>query len=164
MTDQQDSFSTAMYLRAKAIWRGLRPRSLRGGKAPRDTPESSLPFGRDRDPMRLTDVLDLSSREMGWSIELSQARLFEEWAQFVGETIAPHTRLLGLRDGVLVAECDSTSWATELRRLRGEILTRILAEYPDSGITELKFLAPGAPSWRHGPRRVQGRGPRDTYG
>lgn len=163
MTGSSKGFALQAYLRAQAIWKGLKPNSLRRpARAVNDA--DSFPFGKGRDPQPLEAVLAASTREMGWGIELSQARLFEEWPRLIGEQTAQHARLLGLRDGMLVAECDSTAWATELRRLRGEILNRILAEYPDAGIRELKFLPPGAPSWRHGPRSVRGRGPRDTYG
>ena len=78
--------------------------------------------------------------------------------------MAKHTEVIELRDGILTVQCNSTTWATELRRLRVEILSRILDEYPDVGLRDLRFLAPGAPSWRHGSRTVPGRGPRDTYG
>jgi len=112
----------------------------------------------------LGELLNIASRDMGWTAELDQARLVAEWHRFVGEATAKHTEVVELRDETLVVQCDSTTWATELRRLRGEILTRILEEYPEVGLRELKFLAPGAPSWRHGARTVPGRGPRDTYG
>jgi len=102
---------------------------------------------------------------MGWSAELSQAQLLESWPRFIGEQTAEHTEIIELREGTLVVQCDSTAWATELRRLRAEILSRILEEFPESDITEIRFLAPGAPSWSHGRRTVRGgRGPRDTYG
>nr|WP_254909001.1 DciA family protein [Leucobacter sp. 7(1)] len=121
-------------------------------------------FGLGRDPKTLGDVLITMAGDMGWSGELEQARLLGEWAEFAGEATAEHTQVIGISHGVLQIQCDSTTWATELRRLRAEMLTRILREYPGAEIRDLRFLAPGAPSWRHGPRSVPGRGPRDTYG
>lgn len=131
---------------------------------PAGSTEQSVPFGKGRDPRALGELLSLAARDMGWTEELDQARLIADWHRFVGETMAGHTTVVEIRSGTLVVQCDSTTWATELRRLRGEILSRILDEYPGVGLRELKFLAPGAPSWRHGLRRVEGRGPRDTYG
>lgn len=160
----RSAFVAEAYLRAKAVWRGQKPRSMRIRIGARGEDEQSVPFGRGREPKLLGELLAISARDMGWSTELAQARLVEEWPRFVGETTAPHTELLGFADGMLTVQCDSTAWATELRRLRGEILNHVLEEYPESGIRELRFLAPGAPSWRHGPRTVRGRGPRDTYG
>lgn len=154
-------FASDAYLHAKAVWKGIRTKRRRR----RGTDdELGSPFGKGRDPRMLGDVLLVTTSDMGWSADLDQARLFAEWAEFVGSSTAEHTEVLGLHRGILQVQCDSTAWATELRRMRAEILTRILREYPDAGISDLRFLAPGAPSWRHGPRTVRGRGPRDTYG
>lgn len=154
-------FASASYLRAKSVWRGrpVRQRRVRTGDD-----GVTEPFGGGRDPRALSDVLSAVTQQFGWSSELDQARLIAEWPEFAGEATAEHTTVLGVTNGVLQVQCDSTTWATELRRLRAEMLTRVLRDYPDSGIRDLRFLAPGAPSWRHGPRSVPGRGPRDTYG
>lgn len=157
-----ESFVTQAYLRAKSVWRGRTQRLRR--RSHRDEDGLSTPFARGRDPRALSSVLDAIVHDMGWSEEVEHARILEEWPAFVGAATAAHTRVLGISDGVLQVQCDSTTWATELRRLRAEMLTRILVEYPDAEIRDLRFLAPGAPSWRHGPRVVRGRGPRDTYG
>jgi len=156
------NFAADQYLRLKAIWKGVVPR--RRNRATATEAAASTPFGKGRDPHTLGELLNVAARDMGWTAELDQARLFSEWHRFVGDNLAAHTQVVELRDGVLLVQCDSTSWATELRRLRGEILNRILDEYPSVGLHELRFLAPGAPSWRHGSRSVPGRGPRDTYG
>lgn len=162
MVKPESDFATNAYLRAKAVWKGLRPR--RRTRAGSGEDGRSVAFGKGRDPRALGDILNTAARDMGWTVELDQARLIAEWHRFVGETMAGHTRVVEIRGGTLIVQCDSTTWATELRRLRGEILNRILDEFPEVGIQELKFLAPGAPSWRHGGRTVSGRGPRDTYG
>lgn len=154
-------FATDAYLRAKSVWRGRPVRRRR--KASDDSP-GGRPFGTGRDPRALADVLVVVAEDMGWSVELEQARIIAEWPEFAGEATAEHTSVVGISNGVLQVQCDSTTWATELRRLRAEMLTRLLSDYPDSEIRDLRFLAPGAPSWRHGPRTVRGRGPRDTYG
>ena len=162
MSESAESFVSASYLRAKSVWRGKiqRRRKRRGSEGD----GLSRPFGGGRDPRALGSVLDSIVQDMGWSEDLEQARIIEEWPAFVGEATAEHTRVIGIRDGVLEVQCDSTTWATELRRLRAEMLTRLLGSYPDAEIRDMRFLAPGAPSWRHGPRVVPGRGPRDTYG
>lgn len=155
-------FTSASYLRAKSVWRGKPVRRRRVGSAV--TEGEGTPFGFGRDPRSLGDLLSVVTTDMGWSSELDQARLITEWPEFAGELTAEHTTVVGISHGVLQVQCDSTTWATELRRLRAEMLTRLLREYPDAEIRDLRFLAPGAPSWRHGPRSVPGRGPRDTYG
>ncbi|EYT54688.1 hypothetical protein H490_0107240 [Leucobacter sp. UCD-THU] len=156
-------FATESYLRAKSIWRGV-PARRRNRRHQDDDSPGGRPFGGGRDPRALGEVLTVMASDMGWSIELEQARLVAEWPEFAGEATAEHTTVLGISNGVLQVQCDSTTWATELRRLRAEMLTRLLRDYPDAEVRDLRFLAPGAPSWRHGPRTVKGRGPRDTYG
>lgn len=154
------TFATDTYLHAKSVWRGRPARRRRQlGDAP-----GGRPFGKGRDPRALGDVLNVVAGDMGWTHELDRARLVKEWHEFAGAATAEHTTVTGISNGVVQVQCDSTTWATELRRLRAEMLTRMLQEYPDAEIRDLRFLAPGAPSWRHGPRTVRGRGPRDTYG
>jgi predicted nucleic acid-binding Zn ribbon protein len=64
----------------------------------------------------------------------------------------------------LTVRTDSTAWATEVRLLASQVLVRLNAELGDGTVTRIHVLGPQAPSWRHGPRTVRGRGPRDTYG
>lgn len=162
MTSNDSSFASEAYLHAKSIWKGVssRRRSPRGSS---DDPQSA-PFSRGRDPKPLSAVLAIASNDMGWATELEQATLISDWPKLVGERTAPHTEVVELRDGILIVQCDSTAWATELRRMRAQILTRIVEHYPNSDVQDLRFLAPGAPRWRYGSRVVRGRGPRDTFG
>jgi predicted nucleic acid-binding Zn ribbon protein len=60
--------------------------------------------------------------------------------------------------------CDSTAWATQLRLLANSLLKTFDEKLGHGVVTVIKVLGPAAPSWRHGARRVAGRGPRDTYG
>lgn len=162
MSDGVLSFTSESYLHAKSVWKGVPIR--RTGRRTAEQTGESVPFGKGREPRPLESVLQLTARQMGWTEELSQAQIIADWSTFVGERLSGHTEIVGIQHGILQVQCDSTSWATELRRLRGEILTRMMEEYPDAAISDIRFLAPGAPTWRHGPRSVRGRGPRDTYG
>lgn len=155
------TFAAASYLKAKSAWRGV-PAHIRRKREGREP--GTKAFGKGRDPKTLGSVLSIVSSDMGWSADLERARVIEEWVVFAGDTTAAHTEVIGITNDVLQVQVDSTTWATELRRLRGEMLTRLLEEYPGSEITDIRFMAPGTPSWRHGPRTVKGRGPRDTYG
>ncbi len=162
MFERESSFASDAYLQAKALWKGLPVRRRGARRVKREL--GGLPFSPGREPKTLGSVLALATEDMGWTAELEQAKVIADWAELVGETTAPHTQVVELRDGLLIVQCDSTAWATELRRMRAEVLTRIVELYPEAGIEDLRFLAPGAPSWRHGSRVIQGRGPRDTYG
>jgi predicted nucleic acid-binding Zn ribbon protein len=69
-----------------------------------------------------------------------------------------------LERGELTLEAESTAWATQLRLLSGRLLNSIGKEIGHGVVTRLRIHGPAAPSWNWGPRRVRGRGPRDTYG
>jgi predicted nucleic acid-binding Zn ribbon protein len=43
----------------------------------------------------------------------------------VGESVAQHSRPRSLRDGVLVVAVDEPAWATQLRWLEADLLTRL---------------------------------------
>lgn len=161
MSTEQVTFTSEFYERARTIWKGHSRKRRR--IAPVDE-SASRPYGVGRDPRSIDAVLSNLSQEFGWSMEIDRARIIADWPEFVGPATAAHTQVLGISKNVLEVQCDSTAWATELRRLRGELLNRLIAEYPDAELQDFKVLAPGAPSWRHGPRVVRGRGPRDTYG
>ena len=61
----------------------------------------STPFSSGRDPKPLGDILHIANVDMGWSVEIEQAKLISEWPRLVGESTAPHTQVIELRDGVL---------------------------------------------------------------
>ncbi|MBI5162171.1 MAG: DUF721 domain-containing protein [Micrococcales bacterium] len=126
--------------------------------------ESSVPFGRGRDPRGLNAVLDRLTSEMGWESPLARSTLLTEWPGIVGVETAQHAEPIGIEERRLIVRCDSTAWATQLRMMRSAVLARILEQHPLAGVDEVQFLAPAAPSWKRGPRAVPGRGPRDTYG
>ena len=62
--------------------------------------------------------------------------VFARWEDAVGEGIASHARPVRLSDGVLVVEVDEPGWATQLRFLEADLLTRIQA-VAGPGVTRL---------------------------
>jgi predicted nucleic acid-binding Zn ribbon protein len=86
------------------------------------------------------------------------------WDAVVGPEIAAHCRPVKLENGELTLEAESTAWATQLRLLTGKLMARLAAEVGTGVVTRLHVHGPVAPSWSKGPKRVRGRGPRDTYG
>jgi predicted nucleic acid-binding Zn ribbon protein len=117
-----------------------------------------------RDPQ----LLGAASRDLtaarGWSDRVAESGIFGRWHAVVGEQIAEHATPTGLHDGVLNVTAESTAWATQLRMIQAQLLAKIAAAVGDGVVTALKITGPAVPSWRKGPRRVAGRGPRDTYG
>jgi predicted nucleic acid-binding Zn ribbon protein len=104
------------------------------------------------------------SLDRGWSPRLTEGAVLGRWAELVGPDIADHCTPLQLRDGELVLQAESTAWATQLRTLQRQLLARLAVAVGKDVVRRIKVVGPSAPSWRHGPRHVRGRGPRDTYG
>ena len=130
-------------------------RRLRGYSGPGPDP---------RDPQLFGAVLERLMKARGWEKPKAEATVFGAWEKVVGADIAKHSRPVKLDAGVLTVEAESTAWATQLRMLAATLLRSIAKEVGHNVVTKLNIHGPAAPSWNKGPRRVQGRGPRDTYG
>ncbi len=148
-----------------------RARAQAGGRGGRITgPARPVPAERsgawpdERDPQPLAAELERLVEAQGWAATLPTATLMGAWDTLVGPEVAAHCRPERLTDGELVLVAESTAWATQLRLLTRPLLSRLGAELGEGVVTRLRVHGPTAPSWRRGPRRVTGRGPRDTYG
>lgn len=155
--------SARVYVRFKELFGGQKhyARSRRNRKT---DPSESVPFGLGRDPKGVGDVLGALTSQLGWDSPLAQSDLVSNWKELAGEETANHSSPVGIEQGVLSVQCESTAWATQLRLMRVEIMTHIAQRYPDAGIESIRFLGPNVPTFKRGPRSVQGRGVRDTYG
>jgi predicted nucleic acid-binding Zn ribbon protein len=153
----------AALAKRRAAQRAPRPRST-GAESGKRLRGYSGPGPDPRDPQLFGAVLERLMRQRGWQKPAAEATVFGAWEKVVGEDIAKHSRPIKLDNGVLEVEAESTAWATQLRMLAGKLLKSIAAEVGHNVVTKLNVHGPAAPSWSKGPRRVQGRGPRDTYG
>lgn len=118
-----------------------------------------------RDPARLGDIVGKSLSELGWIAPLAEARLMGQWASVVGPEIATRCHPVSLTEGELRITAESTAWATQLRLMAPQLLSRISNELPAGMVRKLIISGPSAPSWKHGPWSMRGgRGARDTYG
>lgn len=137
----------------------------KGGKVrPRRRRGWSGPGPDDRDPQPLGRLAARIAADRGWTEHLSGGQVFAKWPALVGADVAEHTKPVTLKDGELTVQAQSTAWATQLRLLQRQILKRISDGVGRDVVRRIKVQGPAAPSWRHGPRHVPGRGPRDTYG
>jgi len=128
---------------------------LRGYSGPGPDPRDPQPFGA---------VLAKLVKTRGWEKPAAEATVFGDWPKVVGPDIAEHCRPVKLENGELTVEAESTAWATQLRLLAAKLLAGIAVQVGHNVVTKLHIHGPAAPSWAKGPRRVRGRGPRDTYG
>ena len=142
---------------------GRRPRR----RAPRERPEERAWSGAGpdaRDPQPLDAEIGRLVEEAGWRSTMPVATVMGAWDRLVGADVAAHCRPQRLVDGELTLVAESTAWATQLQLLARQLHTRLSAELGDGIVTRIRVVGPTAPNWAHGPRRVTGRGPRDTYG
>ncbi len=144
--------------KARARERGTAPRApRRAGPAPRQA-------GDARDPMAFGAAIQRLVADRGWEATTSAARVVGEWDRLVGPEIADHCRPASLVDGELVLVAESSAWATQLRLLTRTLVRRLEEAVGPGVVSTIVVRGPAQPDWRHGPRRVRGRGPRDTYG
>ena len=137
-------------------------------RRPRRPPEDEQPWsgaGPDaRDPAVLGSAVADLVHERQWESTLRSAGIPARWEQLVGAELAAHCRPVRLDAGRLTCVAESTAWATQIRLLSAALLERFAADLGPGVVTALHVQGPTAPDWRHGPLRVTGRGPRDTYG
>ena len=131
------------------------PNRRRGYTGPGPDPRDPQPFGA---------VLERLIKQRGWQRPASEARIFGEWEKVVGADVAAHSRPVKLEDGDLTIEAESTAWSTQLRMLAAKLLAGIAKEVGHGVVKRLHIHGPSTPNWSRGPRRIRGRGPRDTYG
>jgi len=137
--------------------------------APRRTGASSRrrwsgPGPDVRDPQPLGAATSDVARSRGWNGRVAEGAVFGRWREVVGAQIADHAVPASLTEGVLTVTAESTAWATQLRMVQAQLLAKIASAVGDGVVTAVKIVGPVGPSWRKGPYRVPGRGPRDTYG
>jgi predicted nucleic acid-binding Zn ribbon protein len=117
------------------------------------------------DPTLISDVLTNLVSDRQWESGLAEGNLFAQWEKIVGSDIATHTSPISILDGVLLIQCSSTAWATQLQSVHDQLVATISSSAPGALVESLKFTGPTAPSWKKGIRTIRGaRGPRDTYG
>jgi len=89
------------------------------------SPWKPLPDPDGVPPRRLAESLDRVARSMGAGSSAALSSLFVDWEAMVGPQIAAHVRPRSLRDGVLVVVADQPGWATQLRYLEADLLSRL---------------------------------------
>jgi len=96
----------------------------------------------DKGPERLGEVLSRLMTARGWGRRQERARLEQAWAESIGNPGIRHTRVGGLRRGVLEVIVGNAVLMQELahfqkRRLLEQLRTRL----PGTTLTDLRFRA-----------------------
>ena len=111
--------------------------------------QPSTPPPGEREPRKLSQLLDRTARRLGGPSSATASTLFARWEEVVGPDIAGHARPVSLHDGVLVLAVDHPAWASELRYMTAELLTRIAAATTSVGdrseVSEIQVRVVGQP-------------------
>jgi predicted nucleic acid-binding Zn ribbon protein len=119
-----------------------------------------------RDPMALGPAINRLITERGWEAPAAVGGVMGRWPQIVGEKLADHCtpQRYDEDERVLVVQCESPVWATEVRRLAPVLVARLNEDLGHGTVRHIKVVGPSAPTRRYGPLRAPGsRGPGDTY-
>jgi predicted nucleic acid-binding Zn ribbon protein len=101
--------------------------------------------GEEVPPVPVGDALAQIGEELGLGDPAVLGTLTARWGEVVGDAIAHHARIRALRGTVLTVGVEAGPWATELRYLEREALTRVEAIVGPGVVTELRVAvdAPG---------------------
>lgn len=159
-TPEQLARQALVRVKDAAQRRGAKPTSPGRGVDRGGRPVKARPGDPELVGATIGDLL----AQRGWNQRVTIASLFARWPELVGNQLAEHCRPRSYDEGRLHVTADSTVWATHLRALAPDLLRRLADELGPNVVQDVRITGPTAPSWRHGPRHVRGRGPRDTYG
>ena len=90
------------------------------------------------DPRPIGPAVDRFVRRFGGVRAATLDAVFSHWEEAVGASVAAHTHPLSLRDGTLVVAVDNPAWATQLRLLHGELVTRLAGVLGEGAVTRLE--------------------------
>lgn len=92
-----------------------------------------------RDPVRLGEALATTASQKGWSGAMAEGTIVSQWPFLVGAEIAAHVHpeayLAQTRELVLVA--DSPAWATQIKLLQRQMITRINEHFGSKRVAKL---------------------------
>jgi predicted nucleic acid-binding Zn ribbon protein len=125
---------------------------------------SPQPFGAGRDPRAMSENVQALLSRMGWTEHIEVASVTARWREVIGDQIADHCEPVSFDEGALLLRASSSAWATQMQLMSGQVRHRLNEEFGREVVKELRFIGPSDKNWVKGPRRVKGRGPRDTYG
>ena len=93
-----------------------------------------------RDLVPIGDVLGRLLKRLGLERRTREARIALEWGRVVGETIARHSKPVGVRGKTLLVHVDSSVWLAELDRyFKGAMLEKIRDELGERRIVDIRF-------------------------
>lgn len=104
------------------------------------------PSPADMEPKRVGELLDRQTRRLGGPSSATTSTVFSRWEELVGADIAAHARPVSLQRGTLVLAVDQPAWASQLRYMTAELLTRISEATGGAEVTDIHLRVTGEPT------------------
>jgi predicted nucleic acid-binding Zn ribbon protein len=104
----------------------------------------------DREIERIGEVLRRVVKDGALAQGLREQEALTRWPEIVGALNGRHSRALGLRDGVLWVQVESSVWAQELTFLRPQIQRALDRELGPGSVREVRFHSGSLPEGRTG--------------
>ena len=89
--------------------------------------------------MSLGEGLRKVAKSLGGKGLESQAEVTAVWGTAVGENVARHAQVAGVRKGELLVNVDSAAWAVELSAMSGHLLERINEALGKNAVASIRF-------------------------
>jgi len=102
----------------------------------------------------LRAILRGAVRTLGVERAAKAALIAEMWVEVVGPPAAAHSRLLGVRGTVVLAEAEAGPWAQDLSAQRGRYIAEINRRFGSEVVTEIRFRQTPVPFPAAQPGRV----------
>ena len=71
---------------------------------------------------------------------------FRSWARIAGPDLAAHSKVIDIRNGVVVVEADHPGWLQMIQIRRASILRKVRKSYPELEIRDLRFFLEREPA------------------
>ncbi len=107
------------------------------------------------EPRRVGTSLDHVSRHMGAPSAAAVEAVFSRWAEVVGPGVAANAWPVSLAGGVLVVGAEDPAWASQLRYLTGQLLSRLEQVVEPGAVRRVEVRVRAAPHPGGGPLMVE---------
>jgi predicted nucleic acid-binding Zn ribbon protein len=77
------------------------------------------------EPTPISSSIDRLLKSLRGGDRQTTVTVFSRWAEIVGEPVCSHVKPLKLDAGTLIVEVDEPAWATQLKFLEADLLTRL---------------------------------------
>ena len=97
---------------------------------------------KDKGPEKLGEILGRLFTARGWGRRQGRLHLERAWAEAAGPEYAEHTRVTGIRRGVLEVVVDNAVLLQELAHFhKRRLLEQLRRRLPGTPLTDLRFRA-----------------------